>query len=65
MDIAFFLGILIIVGVTGSLGFYSIRLYHERRVTELRIEEHASQAKFMIMEKALEQKMLPPSSFYN
>lgn len=61
--IAFLLGIIIIVGTAGGVGIYSINLYHQRRTTELRIEEHASQAKFVLMEKAMEMKMLPAGKF--
>lgn len=58
--IAFLLGIVLIVGASAGVGVLALVLHHSRRVRELRIREANDQARFLLMDKALDNKMLPP-----
>lgn len=60
--LAFLLGIVMIVSVSGYLGFVALTLYHDRRLRELRATEHRDLQKFQIMQQAIE-KSLPPGRY--
>ncbi len=63
MDVvAFLIGIILIVSATTMVGLRALDLHHRRYMDTLRLREFENQARYDLMNKAMEMKMLPPSS---
>lgn len=57
--LVFLLAMALLIAPLAWLGWYALTLHHDREKARIRAREQADQAKYLIMDKALE-KGLPP-----
>lgn len=57
--LVFLLAMALVIAPLAWLGWYALTLHHDREKAKIRAKESADNAKYLIMDKALE-KNLPP-----